>query len=158
MPTLTYGEALDEALAYGWIDGVRRNMDANSYTVRFTPRKSGSNWSHVNIRRVHELIKLGRMAGPGMRAFEARDEKAAARYSYERKNCKLDSQSEGQFRANRKAWTFFQAQPPSYRRTSTWWILSAKQEQTRRRRLETLVRDSEAGRRIALLTRKPQRP
>lgn len=152
-PSITYPEALDEALAFGWIDGVRRSVDSGRYTVRFTPRKPRSNWSDVNIKRVHELIKLGKMAQPGMRAFEQRDEEAAAKYSYERKTCKLDSAQEKQFRANQRAWEFFQEQPPSYQRPAIWWVVSAKQEATRQKRLATLIRDSAAEKRLAMLSR-----
>jgi uncharacterized protein YdeI (YjbR/CyaY-like superfamily) len=151
---ITYQEALDEALAYGWIDGVRKSVDDASYTIRFTPRKPKSIWSMVNIKRVGELTKLGRMQGPGLKAFEGRDLKRAQLYSYERKTSKLDGELEKRLKANKRAWEFFQAQPPGYQRVISWWVISAKQEETRLRRLERLIKDSEQGRRVGILERK----
>lgn len=153
-PSITYHDALDEALCYGWIDGIRKSVDAVSYTVRFTPRKPGSIWSLVNIRRVNELIKLERMMPPGLKAFEARDEKKSQQYSYENHLRKLNGAYEKQFRANKKAWEFFQTQAPWYRRTSSWWVVSAKQEATRQRRLQQLMDYSEKGERIPQLRKK----
>ena len=153
---ITYPEALDEALAYGWIDGIRKSFGELSYTIRFTPRKPKSIWSMVNIKRVGELIKLGRMQPPGLKAFEGRDLKKAQLYSYERKTSKLDDKLEERLKANKKAWEFFQAQPPGYQRVISWWIISAKQEETRFRRLERLIKDSENGRRVGILERKKQ--
>ena len=150
--SITYHEALDEALCRGWIDGVRKSLGQGVYTIRFTPRKAKSNWSIVNIRRVRELIKLGRMTEHGLRVFETRDEKRAARYSYEQKTSKLGRAQEGLFRANPKAWEFFKAQAPWYRRVTTWWIVSAAKPETRERRLAELIRDSGAGRRIHMIT------
>ena len=149
---ISYPEALDEALCFGWIDGVRKRYDEVSYTIPFTPRKPGSIWSAVNIRRAGELMKLGRMHATGQSVFQRRDQRKSELYSYERATCKLEGGYEKQFRANKKAWEFYQAQPPGYRRTSAWWIISAKQEQTRQRRLRKLIEDSAKGRRIALLT------
>jgi len=151
---ITYAEALDEALAFGWIDGVRKSLDDSSYTIRFTPRKPKSIWSMVNIKRVGELTKLGRMRPPGLAAFEGRDLKKAQLYSYERKTSKLDGELEKKFKANKKAWEFFQAQPPGYRHVISWYVISAKQEETRLRRLERLIWDSENGRRVGILERK----
>lgn len=151
---ITYQEALDEALAYGWIDGIRKSVDDASYTIRFTPRKPKSIWSMVNIKRVGELTKLGRMRAPGLKAFEGRDLKRAQLYSYERKTSKLDGELEKRLKANKKAWGFFQAQPPGYQRVISWWVISAKQEETRFRRLERLIKDSENGRRVGILERK----
>jgi len=151
---ITYPEALDEALAYGWIDGVRKSLDDTSYTIRFTPRKPKSIWSMVNIKRVGELTKLGRMRPPGVVVFEGRDLKRAQLYSYERKTSKLDAELEKRLKANRKAWEFFQAQPPGYQKIISWWIISAKQKETRFRRLERLIKDSENGRRVGILERK----
>ena len=151
---ITYKEALDEALAFGWIDGVRKSVDDASYTIRFTPRKAKSIWSMVNIKRVGELTKLGRMRPPGLKAFEGRDLKRAKLYSYERKTSKLDGELEKRLKANKKAWEFFQAQPPGYQRVISWWVISAKQEETRFRRLERLIKDSENGRRVGILERK----
>lgn len=151
---ITYQEALDEALAYGWIDGIRKSVDDASYTIRFTPRKPKSIWSMVNIKRVGELTKLGRMQAPGLKAFEGRDVKRAQLYSYERKTSKLDGELEKRLKANKRAWEFFQAQPPGYQRVISWWVISAKQEETRLRRLQTLIKDSEQGRRVGILDRK----
>jgi len=150
-PSITYPEALDEALCFGWIDGVRKRFDETSYTVRFTPRKPKSVWSAVNIKRVGELIKLERMADGGRQVFDRRDEKRANLYSYERAVCKLEGACEKKFRANQKAWEFYQAQPPGYRRVTCWWVSSAKQEETRLRRLAELIEDSAHGRRIKQL-------
>lgn len=153
-PSVTYHEALDEALCFGWIDGIRKPVDDVSYTVRFTPRKPSSVWSLVNIRRVQALLKLGRMMPPGIAAFQARDEQKSRQYSYENHLRKLGEAYEQEFRARKKAWEFFQAQAPWYRRTSNWWVVSAKQEETRKRRLQQLIECSENGERIPQLSRK----
>lgn len=148
---ITYPEALDEALAFGWIDGVRRRLDAEAYTIRFTPRKPGSIWSAVNIRRVKELIKHGRMQPPGFRSFEARDEKKTKQYSYEREAAEFTAAETAVLRANRKASAFWDAQPPGYRKVVTFWVMSAKKEETRRRRLAQLIECSAKRERIDLL-------
>ncbi len=148
---LTYTEALDEALCCGWIDAVRKSIDAERYTIRFTPRKPKSYWSAVNIGHAQRLIKLGRMAPPGQRAFDERDKKTA-KYSFENKPRKLSAVYEKKFKANKKAWRFFQAQAPWYQRTSNWWVSSAKQEATRLKRLATLIKDSANGRRLGAFT------
>jgi uncharacterized protein YdeI (YjbR/CyaY-like superfamily) len=148
---LTYPQALDEALCAGWIDGVRKNLDATSYTVRFTPRKAKSYWSAVNVRHFERLSKEGRIQPKGLAAFRARDAAETARYSFERAASKLDAAQERAFRANRKAWDYFQSQAPWYRRTATFWVTSARQEETRARRLATLIADSGRGKRIGLL-------
>jgi uncharacterized protein YdeI (YjbR/CyaY-like superfamily) len=149
--SITYPEALDEALCFGWIDGVRKSVGEGVYTIRFTPRRASSNWSIVNIRRARELIKLQRMSVPGLRVFETRDERRAERYSYERKISKLSREQEKRFKANRPAWQFFQTQAPWYRRVTTWWVTSAVRPETRERRLAELMRDCAAGRRIHML-------
>ena len=155
-PSITWPESVDEALCFGWIDGVRRSLDDESYTIRFTPRRPGSNWSLINIRKVEALIRDGRMKPAGLEAFEARDEAKSGVYSFEqRENAKLDKKAEATFRANRAAWRFFQAQPPGYRKIAAFYVMSAKREETRERRLRTLIADSAAGRRIGLLNRKP---
>jgi len=151
---ITHREALDEALAFGWIDGVVKTIDDSSYTIRFTPRRPKSIWSLVNIKRVGELKKLGRMRPSGLAAFEGRDLKRARLYSYERQTSKLDEELEERFKANKKAWEFFQAQPPGYQKVISWYVMSAKQEETRFRRLERLIKDSENGRRVGILERK----
>lgn len=149
--SITYPEALDEALCHGWIDGVRKSLGDGVYTIRFTPRKARSNWSIVNIRRVRELIKLKRMKAEGLRLFEARDEKRAERYSYEQKTSKLSREQEKLFRATPKAWGFFKSQAPWYQRVTTWWIVSAAKPETREKRLAQLIKDCAAGRRIGTM-------
>jgi uncharacterized protein YdeI (YjbR/CyaY-like superfamily) len=148
---ISYQEAVDEALCFGWIDGLKKAVDDVSYAHRFTPRKPKSFWSAVNIKRVGELTRAGRMMPPGLKAFAGRDEQKARQYSYERSACKLEGTHEKQFRANPKAWEFFQAQPPGYRRTATWWVISAKREETRGKRLATLIETSKTGQRLAML-------
>ena len=153
-PGIRYREALDEALAFGWIDGVRKNVDPHSYTIRFTPRKPGSYWSAVNTKRVGELIELGRMAAPGMAAFETRDREKTKRYSYERENAALGAEYTKQFKANARAWKFFEQQPPWYRRVATFWVVSAKKDETRVSRLARLIGDSERGVWLAAIPKK----
>jgi uncharacterized protein YdeI (YjbR/CyaY-like superfamily) len=148
---ITYPEALDEALCFGWIDGLRKSVDDSSYAIRFTRRKPDSIWSAINTRRVEELINLGRMQKPGLTAFQTRDLKKSQQYSYERYNCRLEAAHEQQFKKNAKAWEFFRAQAPWYRRTTTWWVVSAKQEETRLKRLAILIRDSEKEKKIGPL-------
>lgn len=150
-PSISWKESVDEALSFGWIDGVRKRIDDESYTIRFTPRKPRSIWSQINIRRATELIELGRMAPAGLAGFEARDESRMNRYSFENEPQELPPMFEKQFRARKKAWAFFEAQPPGYRRVATWWVVSAKKEETRKRRLATLVDCSERGERLPQL-------
>lgn len=152
-PSITWPEAVDQALCFGWIDGVRKGIDDVSYTIRFTPRKSRSTWSAVNIKRAEELSNLGLMSPAGLKAFEARTDERSAIYSYERKNVELGEAYERQFRTNPAAWDFFQAQTAWYRRAATWWVISAKKEETQRKRLATLIEDSAHGRTIGPLTR-----
>ena len=148
-PSLTWPESVDEALCFGWIDGLRKSIDAESYMIRFTPRRSGSIWSAVNIRRVGVLTKLRRMRPAGLKAFKKRTKKKSAVYSFEqRKKIKLPAPYVRRFKENPDAWRFFRAQAPWYQRTTTWLVISAKQEETRLRRLATLLADSGAGRRI----------
>ena len=145
---ITYKEALDEALCYGWIDGVRKSLDADSFVQRFTPRKTKSYWSAVNTRRANELIADKRMAPPGLKAFEARDRELTARYSFEREAPSFDASQLKAFRANRKAWEFFEQQPPGYRRLATFYVTSAKKPETRAQRLDRVISASAAGKRI----------
>ena len=154
---LTYREALDQALCFGWIDGVRKKIDEATYVQRFSPRQRKSIWSLVNIRRVDELKTQGLMAPAGLAAFEARDAGRSGLYSFENRPQELPPAYARRFRADRPAWAFFQAQPPGYRRTAIWWIVSAKKEETRLKRLAVLMDDSARGRRLGLLTpgRKP---
>lgn len=150
-PGLVYQEALDEALAYGWIDGVRRRHDEHRWTIRFTPRRSRSIWSTVNVRRMTELVALGRVAPAGMRAFEAREERRTGVYSYELTQTVFDRASAKRFATNKTAKTFFDAQPPGYRRLATGWVMQAKKKETRLKRLAHLIEISARGRRVDLL-------
>ena len=151
-PSLTWQQVVDESLCFGWIDGIRKSIDADSFKQRVTPRRATSIWSQINIRRVGELTAEGRMHKAGLTAFEKRDRTKA--YSYENMHRGLGPPEETQFKKNKKAWAFFQAQPPGYRRLAGWWVTSAKKEETRQRRLESLMRDSAAGRRLAGLVPK----
>ena len=156
--SITWPESVDEALCFGWIDGLRKSIDANSYKIRFTPRKPRSNWSAVNIRRMQELAREGRMHPAGIRAFTQRAPERSGVYAYEnRKSAVLSKAAEKQFRSDRAAWDFFQQQPASYRQTTIWWVVSAKRVETQKRRLETLIADSKAKRRIGLLDRSADR-
>jgi len=141
-PSLTWPESVDEALCYGWIDGIRRSIDAESYTIRFTPRKPDSHWSNINIRRVAQLRRLGLMRPAGENAFALRTETRSRRASYEQRTVALDETFLRQFRRNTRAWGFFSAQAPSYRKQCVWWVMSAKKEETRMRRLTVLIRSS----------------
>ena len=153
-PSITWPESVDQALCFGWIDGVRRSLGDSSYCIRFTPRKPGSNWSAINIAKVNELKTAGLMHPAGLKAFEARSDHKSAIYSYEQRHtAQFDAGLERQFRANIKAWDFFQQQPPGYRKLCTYWVMSAKQEQTRARRLDRLMADSSDGKRIRELSR-----
>ena len=148
-PSITWPESVDEALCVGWIDGLRKTIDEESYKIRFTPRQKTSNWSAVNIARVQELTKLGRMRPAGLKAFKLRKEEKSGIYAYEnRKSAVLGETAEKQFRSRPAAWEFFQNQPASYRQTLIWWIASAKKEETRNQRLEKLIAQSEAGKRV----------
>ena len=151
---LTYREALDEALCFGWIDGVRRSLDGSSFSTRFTPRKTKSKWSIINIERATELLAAGQMHSAGKAAFAARGGATTRRYSYESRPTKLDAGSLKKLRANKRAWSFFQAQPPWYQRTSTFWVMEAKREETRERRLAELIARSAKGEPIKPLDRR----
>jgi uncharacterized protein YdeI (YjbR/CyaY-like superfamily) len=151
-PSLTWPESVDEALCFGWIDGLRKSVDAERYMIRFTPRRTGSIWSAVNVRRVAELTKRRRMRAAGVRVFKTRSAAKTAIYSFEqRKTARLPPAYMKQFKANAAAWRFFTAQAPWYQRTTTWWVISAKQEPTRLKRLARLIDDSANGRRIDLM-------
>jgi uncharacterized protein YdeI (YjbR/CyaY-like superfamily) len=153
-PSITWPESVAEALCFGWIDGVRRSIDDESYTIRFTPRKRGSIWSAVNMRLAEELIRDGRMQPAGLAAWQARDPAKSAVYSFEQKEAaQLAPEMEARFRENAQAWRFWEAQPPGYRKTATHYVMSAKREDTRARRLQTLIDDSATGQRIGLLRR-----
>ena len=151
---ITYAEAVDESLCFGWIDGIRKGIDGERYANRFTPRKPGSSWSNVNTARVAQLIAEGRMHPAGRAAFESRDPSRAGVYSFENRDAAtLTPAQESRFRENPEAWAFFQSQPPGYRKTAIWWVVSAKREETREKRLTTLIKDSANGLRIAMLRR-----
>jgi uncharacterized protein YdeI (YjbR/CyaY-like superfamily) len=153
-PSVTWPQIVDEALCFGWIDGIRRGIDDESWSIRLTPRKPTSNWSSVNIGRVAQLEEEGRMKPAGRAAFARRREERSGIYSYEQRGkAKLEPDQEREFRANEAAYEFFRSQPPGYRRTATHWVVSAKREETRRKRLATLIEDSANGRRLRHLTR-----
>lgn len=149
--SITYAEALDEALCFGWIDGVRKSLDESSYTIRFTPRKPKSIWSRVNTKRALELSKLGRMKPSGLEAFALRDPQRSGIYSFETSARKLAAAYETKFRAKKRAWEYFQRQPPGYRKLATFWVMSAKKEETRLRRLEQLIGDSAKAKRLGII-------
>jgi uncharacterized protein YdeI (YjbR/CyaY-like superfamily) len=153
--SITWPESVDEALCFGWIDGVRKRIDDLSYSIRFTPRRAGSIWSAINIGRVEALTKLGRMKPAGIAAFQRRKEAKSGIYAYENEVRSLPEDDEKRFRANRKAWKFFSAQPAGYRRLAIYWVTNAKRAETRERRLQTLIADSAAERRLAAYTLKP---
>ena len=152
-PSVTWPEAVDEALCFGWIDGLRKRINETSYVIRFTPRKPRSTWSAVNIARAKHLVARGRMAPAGLEAFEKRSSERSAIYSYEqRRTATLDAAQTKQFRKHARAWAFFRAQPPSYRHVAMYWVVSAKKEETRARRLAALIASSAAGRKLGQFT------
>lgn len=147
-PSITWPESVDEALCFGWIDGVRKRIDDASYLIRFSPRRPGSVWSAVNIASAQRLIAAGRMTPAGLKAFEARKENKSGIYSYEQRRAELEEPYNSLLQQNEAAWNFFQSQPPSYRKGVSWFILSAKQEATRLKRLEKLIAYSAKGERL----------
>ena len=153
-PSVTWPEAVDEAIRAGWIDGKVQRIDDESHRQRFTPRKSGSIWSKVNVAKAEALIAAGEMLPAGLRAYEARTEKRSGVYSYEQDvEPELGPAYEGELRANPSAWDYWEARPRGYRRAAAWWVVGAKREETRRRRLATLVEDCAAGRPVKHLAR-----
>ncbi len=157
-PSITWPEAVDGALCFGWIDGIRKSVDAVSYMIRFTPRKPRSVWSAVNLRRASELSAKGLMHPAGLAAFEKREGKRSEIYSYEqRKTAELPVAYQKKLRANKVAWRFFQHQAPWYRRTCSWWVISAKKEQTKVKRLAELTEHCEHERTLPALTRSPKK-
>ncbi len=152
-PSITWPESVDEALCVGWIDGIRRRIDDDSYSIRFTPRRPRSIWSAVNIKRAEELIAEGRMSPAGLAAFEARDEDRSAIYSYEQRHAaQLDPEQEARLRANPAAWEWFEGRPPSWRRAAVYWVTSARKPETRERRLAMLIEAAAEGRMPKALT------
>ncbi|MFN2594488.1 MAG: YdeI family protein [Actinomycetota bacterium] len=150
---LSWSEAVDQALCFGWIDGVRNGVDDERYTIRFSPRKPASIWSAINIAKVQKLKKDGLMEPAGLAAFAARDDKRSKVYAYEQAEAAFDASQEKRFHADKKAWDFFQQQAAWYQRNATWWVISAKRQETRERRLEQLIEDSARGRRLKHLSR-----
>ena len=147
-PSMTWSESVDEAICFGWIDGIRKNIDDESYCIRFTPRNPRSNWSGVNIQKAEELIKTGKMQACGWDVFEKRKIDRSVIYSYENQPEKLDDPMQRQFQENQKAWNYFHSQAPSYQKTRIYWVMSAKLETTRMARLEKLIVASESGNRL----------
>jgi len=143
--SITWEESVDEALCFGWIDGIRKSIDEASYTIRFTPRRNNSNWSTKNINRIQELIELKQVHPAGLTVYKKRKEENSHTYSFEQRIVKLDLEYELILRKNQKAWEYFMSQVPSYRKPVTHWVMSAKQEATRLKRLRTLIESSEAG-------------
>jgi len=138
-PSMTWAESVDQALCFGWIDGIRKSLDDISYTIRFTPRRPHSVWSAINIKLAQDLASQGLMRPAGLKALEAKQENRSGIYSYEQRTANLPEPYDGILRKNRAAWTFFQSQPPGYRKLAAWWVVSAKKEETRLRRLGELV-------------------
>src|ERR1041384_725929 len=149
--SITYAEALDEALCYGWIDGVRKNLNETSYTIRFTPRKARSIWSNVNVNHVERLTKEGRMRPAGIEAYARRDPKRTGIYAFENRPREFSPEFEKAFRKNKRAWSFFEKQPPGYKRVIIFWVMGGKKEETRAKRFKQLVELSEQGLRPGLL-------
>jgi uncharacterized protein YdeI (YjbR/CyaY-like superfamily) len=150
---ITYAQALDEALCYGWIDGVRRRLDADSFSIRFSPRKPRSIWSHVNVRHAERLIQAKRMTEAGLAVFEAREDGRTGVYAFEQPPAELAPAFRRKFQKHKAAWAWFQQEAPWYRRTSNHWVMRAKREETRARRLETLITCSASRTRIGPLRR-----
>lgn len=147
--SMTWSESVDQALCFGWIDGVRKSIDEESYSIRFTPRKPTSIWSTINIKKMEELTKAGLMKPAGFNAFKLRKENKSGIYSHETVNVKLSKEYEKQFKSNKKAWEFFEKQAPSYKKVMTHWIMSAKQQKTQLSRLEKTISESEKEKRAS---------
>jgi uncharacterized protein YdeI (YjbR/CyaY-like superfamily) len=146
--SINWQQSVDEALCFGWIDSVRYSIDDKSYKIRFTPRKPGSIWSKVNINRVAELTKLGLMHTSGLEVFNKRDAEKSNRYSFEREEVTLKEEYEQKLKKNKTAWKYFESQPISYKKPATWWVMSAKREETQIKRLDILIKNSETGMKI----------
>lgn len=144
-PSMTWSQSVDQALCFGWIDGVRRSIDETSYQIRFTPRKSTSIWSAINIEKIKELTKQGLMAPAGTASFEQRKESRSKIYTHENEEINFSTEFEKQFKANKIAWTYFQSLAPGYKKLSKNWVMGAKQEATKVKRLDQLIKDSEAN-------------
>jgi len=156
--SITWPESVDEALCFGWIDGIRKSIDAESYKIRFTPRRPRSIWSAVNIDRANELTKLKRMAPAGVKAFAAREENRSGIYTYEQRSVEMPEPYLSTLKKNSLAWKYLQEERASYRKAVNWWVLSAKREETRLRRLNELIKHSAKQQRLpAFPQRKPPR-
>lgn len=151
-PSMTWSQSVDQALCFGWIDAVRRRVDGDRYTIRFTPRKPASNWSKINVAKVEALRKAGLMTPAGEKAVAARAEHRTGVYSFEQRPQKLPPALQKQLRANSRAWEYYQSQAPYYRRTTAFWVMSARKEETRLRRLAQLIADSALGRRVGVMS------
>ena len=152
-PSLTWSQAVDEALCFGWIDGVLRRVDDERHVQRFTPRKPSSNWSAVNVAKIEQLRAAGKLRPAGEAAFALRRDEKSGVYSYEQRHlAAFEPEQEERFRANAAAWEYWKAAPPGYRKMATWWVVSAKKPETRERRLGQLIEDSSAGRRLRQFT------
>ncbi|MFY9555746.1 MAG: YdeI/OmpD-associated family protein [Blastocatellia bacterium] len=147
-PSITWPESVDQALCFGWIDGIRKSVDELSYKIRFTPRRPGSIWSSINIKRAQQLKSEGLMLPAGLKAFQVRKENRSGIYSYEQRSINLPETCETRLKQNKTAWDFFHAQPASYRKLVNWWLVSAKKEETMQKRLEKLIEESAKGRRV----------
>jgi uncharacterized protein YdeI (YjbR/CyaY-like superfamily) len=153
LPSITWSESVDEALCFGWIDGIRKSIDETSYMIRFTPRKPKSIWSAVNLQKVEELTQKGLMQPTGLAIYHQREQKNEKVYAFEQTSIELNEEYEAKFKANIKAWDFFASQAPYYQKTAIWWVISAKREETRLKRLQILIEDSEVGQKIGQLRR-----
>jgi uncharacterized protein YdeI (YjbR/CyaY-like superfamily) len=152
-PRVTRPESVDQALCFGWIDGIRKRVDDTRYTIRFTPRRAGSTWSSINVRRMKALIAAGQVSAAGKEAFAQRKSNRSGIYSFEQRTVKLPAPYAAVLKKHKTAHSFFESQPAHYRKAATWWVVSAKQEQTRQRRLQQLIADSAQGLRIAQMRR-----
>jgi uncharacterized protein YdeI (YjbR/CyaY-like superfamily) len=153
-PSMTWSEAVDQALCFGWIDGRANRIDEDSWMQRFTPRRPGSNWSKINVEKMAKLTEAGLMRPAGLAAFERRSQDRTGVYSFERENAVLPPEYEQRLRANAAAWEYWEARPPGYRRTATHWVMSARREETRERRLSQLIEDCASGQHIKPLRRR----
>jgi uncharacterized protein YdeI (YjbR/CyaY-like superfamily) len=144
----TWSQSVNQALCFGWIDGLRKSIDEDSYMIRFTPRNPKSNWSAINIKKINELTKLGLMHPAGVEEFKKRESKRSEVYSFEQNKVKLSKKYELKFKSNKKAWEFFKSLPPSTKKPSIWWVMSAKKEETQLKRLDILIKSSEKREKI----------
>jgi len=150
-PSITWPESVDQALCFGWIDGIRKSLGQDGYTIRFTPRKEKSHWSAVNLKKYADLKKLGQIHPAGEKAYSKMENKNSKKASFEQKHIELGRAFESKIKSNKKAWIFFQNLAPSYKKASTWWVISAKQQETKLRRLVILIKSSAAGEKIPML-------